>query len=140
MENLDSNRNFCTCLFITGTSIGFKNIASKIAYDLRLWLGSIESNDQPSRPIEIQSVDDTKSNSDAQDAENQPNSKHESSYSTKKPVTTSSQSSPSSMPQESSIPQQQQQHHEKFQPIKLMKQKFTTATARARKKRSNSNV
>lgn len=24
---------------IIGTSIGFKNIASKIAYDLRLWLG-----------------------------------------------------------------------------------------------------
>ena len=25
-------------LFLPGTSIGFKNIASKIAYDLRLWL------------------------------------------------------------------------------------------------------
>lgn len=29
--------NFNTTL-LTGTSIGFKNIASKIAYDLRLWL------------------------------------------------------------------------------------------------------
>lgn len=27
-------------MFIIGTSIGFKNIASKIAYDLRLWLDS----------------------------------------------------------------------------------------------------
>lgn len=26
------------CVYVLGTSIGFKNIASKIAYDLRLWL------------------------------------------------------------------------------------------------------
>lgn len=28
----------------TGTSIGFKNIASKIAYDLRLWLNRMAAN------------------------------------------------------------------------------------------------
>lgn len=27
--------------FVAGTSIGFKNIASKIAYDLRLWLNRL---------------------------------------------------------------------------------------------------
>lgn len=34
--------NFFVCSFEIGTSIGFKNIASKIAYDLRLWLGANE--------------------------------------------------------------------------------------------------
>lgn len=44
-----------------GTSIGFKNIASKIAYDLRLWLGA---NDPPSKDALYELNDSTTTQSD----------------------------------------------------------------------------
>lgn len=48
--------NSCVCPFLTflvillliGTSIGFKNIASKIAYELRLWLDASQQHQQTS--------------------------------------------------------------------------------------------
>lgn len=54
-----------------GTSIGFKNIASKIAYDLRLWLGA---NDPPTKELlyEINDLDTTKPDNDN---ENEPGTK-----------------------------------------------------------------
>lgn len=43
------------CLFsFSGTSIGFKNIASKIAYDLRLWL---DFKTEPSHSQQSKSLD-----------------------------------------------------------------------------------
>lgn len=46
-----------------GTSIGFKNIASKIAYDLRLWLGA---NDPPTKDVlyELNNSDTTKTDNE----------------------------------------------------------------------------
>lgn len=41
-NNFSIFSTYSICLFEIGTSIGFKNIASKIAYDLRLWLGANE--------------------------------------------------------------------------------------------------
>lgn len=56
-----------------GTSIGFKNIASKIAYDLRLWLGA---NDPPTKELlyEINDLDTAKPDND-NDNENEPGTK-----------------------------------------------------------------
>lgn len=49
-----------------GTSIGFKNIASKIAYDLRLWLGTSDSPNTSTKPL------DTTLTQQQSDNENQP--------------------------------------------------------------------
>lgn len=44
-------------MFHIGTSIGFKNIASKIAYDLRLWLDSKPNTQQPFPEQQSKSLD-----------------------------------------------------------------------------------
>lgn len=44
-------------LCFAGTSIGFKNIASKIAYDLRLWLDSKRTAQQPFSAQQSKSLD-----------------------------------------------------------------------------------
>lgn len=48
---------FIFIVFRTGTSIGFKNIASKIAYDLRLWLDSKRTTQQPFPAQQSKSLD-----------------------------------------------------------------------------------
>lgn len=45
------------CFASPGTSIGFKNIASKIAYDLRLWLDSKRTTQQPFPAQQSKSLD-----------------------------------------------------------------------------------
>lgn len=75
-QTKNTNFNHATTLinaipFLIGTSIGFKNIASKIAYDLRLWLGA---NDPPTKELlyEINDLDTTKPDNDN---ENEPGTK-----------------------------------------------------------------
>lgn len=113
----------CVCVWTLGTSIGFKNIASKIAYDLRLWLGTTDMPHAAAKRIDQTSVPNTDNDSKQTQrklhccnaARLQLNIYLIRLFILCTAAATATEASRASL----------SQHHEKFQPIKLMKQKFT---------------
>lgn len=114
------------CPATLGTSIGFKNIASKIAYDLRLWLGTADMPHAAAKRIDQMAVpsaeSDSKQTTQRKLELGRPMVAYvqgfENAYPL--PIYFCTAAAATGASRASASP-----HHEKFQPIKLMKQKFT---------------